>query len=186
MYTAVRRFETSVDHNERLDGKGFTTVQPRAQASEAPYYKPQFHKTTTFKTAAVEPTGPPSRGLDSEYVGGSESGESRDATEGPGGRLFLPDFLGEASDNDWGLHVRLAQTMQAEEQCQICCFLCQSPDHLMRDCPAAKNGQRPLKSRGPPKNKLASVAAKAKAKIKTKANSPPPPMLPAPQLALPT
>ena len=165
IYTAVRRFETYMAHNERLDGKGFTLAQPRAQASEAPCYKPQFHKTTAFKTADVEPTGPPFRGSDSESIGGSESGESRDTTEGPG-RLFLPDFLGEASDNDWGLHVRLARAMQAEEQCQRYCFLCQSPDHLMRDCPTAKNGQRPLKSRGPAKNNSASVAANVKAKIK--------------------
>ena len=95
---------------------------------------------------------------------------------------FLPDFLAEAPDGDWGLHVRLAQAMQAEEQCQRCCFVCQSPDHLMRDCPMAKNGPRPLKPNGPPKNKLAPVTAKAK----TKAKVPPPPALPAPKPTPPT
>ena len=79
-------------------------------------------------------------------------------------------------DGDWGLHVRLAQAMQAEEKWLRCCFLCQSPDHLMRDCPTAKNGQRPLKPRGPAKNKSARVEAKAKAKTKTKAKTPSPPV----------
>ena len=69
--------------------------------------------------------------------------------------------------------------MQAEEKWLRCCFLCQSPDHLMRDCPTAKNGQRPLKLRGPAKNKSARVEAKAKPKAKAKAKTPPPPALPA-------
>ena len=154
-------------HNERLDGKGFTPAQPRAQESGALCYKPQLYKTTAFKTTDLEPTGPPFRCSDSESVGGSESGESRDTAEGPGG-LFLPDFLGEASDNDWGLHVRMARALQAEEQCQRCCFLCQSPDHLMRDCPTAKNGQRPLKSRGPPKASLHQWLPRPKPKSKPK------------------
>ena len=46
-------------------------------------------------------------------------------------------------DSDWGLHVRLAQAMQAEEKWLRHCFLCQSPDHLMRDCLTAKMGKGP-------------------------------------------
>ena len=69
--------------------------------------------------------------------------------------------------------------MQAEEKWLRRCFLYQSPDHLMRDCPTAKNGQRPLKLRGPAKNKLARVEAKAKPKAKAKAKTPPLPTLPA-------
>ena len=44
----------------------------------------------------------------------------------------------------------------------------------MRDCPTAKDGQRPLKPRGPAKNKSVRVEAKAKAKAKT---LPPPALL---------
>ena len=62
--------------------------------------------------------------------------------------------------------------MQAEEKQLRRCFLCQSPDHVMRDCPTAKNGQRPLKPRGPARNKLAKVEAKTKAKTP----SPPAPL----------
>ena len=64
--------------------------------------------------------------------------------------------------------------MQAEEKWLRHCFLCQSPDHLMHDCLTAKNRQRPLKPRGPAKNKSAKVEAKAKTKAKTL--SPPVPL----------
>ena len=52
----------------------------------------------------------------------------------------------------------------------------------MRDCLTAKNRQRPLKLRGPAKNKSARVEAKAKVKAKTKAKTLSPPT----QLAQPT
>ena len=130
MYTAVRWFETYVAHNERLEGKAPAPGQPRAWASGAPRYNPQFHKTTAFKAVAAEPVAPPSEGSKTELAEESESGESEGAADDPGG-LFLPDFLGKAPDGDWEVHMRLAQVMQAEEKCQRRCFLCQSPDHLM-------------------------------------------------------
>ena len=116
----------------------------------------------------------------SSHNRGNCGGKKKTISGNPGG-LFLPDFLGEGPDGDWGLHVRLAQAMQAEEKCQRHCFLCQSPSHLMWDCPIAKNGQRPLKPRGPAKNKLVMVGAKAKAKPQTKAKALPLPKLPVPQ-----
>ena len=110
---------------------------------------------------------------------GEEGSEEPEGIEEDQAGLFLPEFLGDVPDGDWGLHVRLAQAMQAEEKWLRCCFLCQSPDHLMRDCSTAKNGRRPLKPRGPAKNKSVRVEAKAKAKAKTKAKIPSPPALPA-------
>ena len=125
-----------------------------------------------FKAAA--PTLPEEEGSELESSGREGSEETEGVEEDQAG-LFLPEFLGDAPDGDWGLHVRLAQAMQAEEKRLRCCFLCQSPDHLMRDCSTTKNGQRLLKPRGPAENKSARVEAKAKAKAKT----PPPPTLPA-------
>ena len=102
----------------------------------------------------------PGEGSDPSSTGEEESDEPGEEGKGAGG-LFLPDFLGEAPDGDWGMHVRLAQAMQVEEKHLRHCFLCQGPDHLMRDCPTSKNGQRPLKLRRPPKNKSAQPVAKA-------------------------
>ena len=93
---------------------------------------------------------PEEEGSGSESSGGEGSEEPEGIEEDQAG-LFLPEFLGDAPNGDWGLHVRLAQAMQAEEKWLRRCFLCQSPDHLMHDCPTAKNGQRPLKPRGQPK-----------------------------------
>ena len=53
--------------------------------------------------------------------------------------LYIPDFLGEVNDGEWGLTIRMAKAIQADEQQQKCCFICQSPDHFARNCPQAKN-----------------------------------------------
>ena len=168
----MRCFETYVARKDRLDRRGTVPAHPKGHVPAAPHYKPRFQKTTAFKVVAAESAPSLIEGSDPGSTGEEES-------DGPGeegaGRLFLPDFLGEAPDGDWGLHVRLTQAMQAEEKCLRHCFLCQSPDHLMHDCLTSKNGQRPLKPRGPPKNKSAQPAAKAKA--------PPLPGSPAPQPA---
>ena len=172
MYTAVRRFESYVARNERLNGKEATPARakaPKAPPQAAPRYKHRFHKTTAFKAAAATP--PEEEGSGSESSGGEGSEEPEDVEEDQAD-LFLPEFLGDAPDGDWGLYVRLAQAMQAEEKLLRHCFLCQSSDHLMRDCLTAKNGQRPLKLRGPAKNKSARVEVKAKAKAKIKAKTP--------------
>ena len=176
MYTAVRRFQSYVARNERLDGKEATPARakvPKAPPQAAPRYKHRFHKTTAFKAAAA--ALPEEEGSGLESSGGERSEEPEGIEEGQAG-LFLPEFLRDAPDGDWGLHIRLAQAMQAEEKRLRRCFLCQSPDHLMRDCPTSKNGQRPLKPRGPPKNKSAKVEAKTKTKTKTKTPSPPVPL----------
>ena len=176
MYTAVWRFESYVARNERLKGKEATPARakaPKAPPQAALCYKHRFHKTTAFKAVATAPPG--EEGSGSESSGGEGSEEPEGIKEDQAG-LFLPEFLGDMPDGDWGLHVRLAQAMQAEEKRLRRCFLCQSPDHLMHDCPTAKNGQRPLKPRGPAKNKSAKVEAKAKAKTKAKTPSPPAPL----------
>ena len=83
--------------------------------------------------------------------------------------LYIPDFLGEVNDGEWGLMIRMAKAIQADEQQQKCCFICQSPDHFARNCPQAKNVQRPLQLRGPPKT---TVAAKAKVQAQTSPSTP--------------
>ena len=127
MYTAIQRFKSYVARNERFDGKEATPTQakaPKAPPQAAPRYKHRFHKTTAFKAAAS--ALPEEEGSASESSGGQGSGEPEGIEEDQAG-LFLPEFLGDAPDGDWGLHVRLAQAMQAEEKRLRCCFLCQSP-----------------------------------------------------------
>ena len=61
MYEAVKRYESYVAHNKRLEDKGASpsTSQPKA-AGHTSGYKPRFHKTTAFAATIpeVEDDGP--------------------------------------------------------------------------------------------------------------------------------
>ena len=127
MYTAVRRCESYVAHNERLNGKEATPAQakvPKAPPQAAPCYKHRLHKTTAFKAAAAAPPEEEGSGLESS--GGEGSEEPEGIKEGQAG-LFLPEFLRDTPNSDWGLHVRLVQAMQAEEKKLRHCFLVSEP-----------------------------------------------------------
>ena len=123
---------------------------------------------------AVEDLGPSPE--ETEYKVEGEGGTVvMDSASNNSGGLYIPEFLGEAPDGNWGLNVRMAQAIKDDEAKRKKCFVCQSPDHFIRDCPVAKNGRGPLQPRGPPKNKLAPVGLKGKAS----------PSLPTPQAAQP-
>ena len=56
MYEAVKRYETYVARNKRLDGKGTTTSTGQQKTTgQSSGYKPQFHKTTAFVATAGGP-----------------------------------------------------------------------------------------------------------------------------------
>ena len=49
MYEAVKRYETYVAHNKRLEGKGTSSSASQQKAiGHTSGYKPQFHKTMAF------------------------------------------------------------------------------------------------------------------------------------------
>ena len=161
MYEVVKKYKTYIAHNKCLKGKSASphTNHPMAVPLTSSY-KPRFHKTTAF-TASVEET------TDSAPM---ESGHSppededhpeveltREDDEG----LFIPSFLEEALGGDGNLQIKMARTMQAQEKQERRCFICQSPDHLMRDHYQGKNGKGPLQLKGPPQNKSAPEMAKA-------------------------
>ena len=78
---------------------------------------------------------PANLGLDAS----EESTSNADLASDDHSGLYIPDFLGEANDGEWGLTIRMARAIQVDEQQQKCCFVCQSPDHFVRNCPQAKN-----------------------------------------------
>ena len=55
MYEAVKRYETYVAHNKRLEGKGASSSasQPKV-AGHTSGYKPRFHKITAFAATIPE------------------------------------------------------------------------------------------------------------------------------------
>ena len=165
MYNAVKRHEVYLGRTKCLRGGGSTSTNPKK--STTPWasnntFKPRFQKTTAFVAAPVEESD--STPVDSGFDASEESTSNADLTSEDLSGLYIPDFLGGVNDGEWGLMIRMARAIQADEQQQKHCFVCQSPDHFARNCPQAKIVQRPLQPRGPPKT---TTAAKAKVQAQT-------------------
>ena len=161
MYEVVKKYETCIACNKCLKGKSASphTNHQRAVAQTSGY-KPHFHKTTAFTASVKETTDPalsePGSSLP-EDEDHSEVELSQEDDEG----LFIPSFLEEALGGDGNLQIKMACTMQAQEKQDRKCFICQSPNHLMRDHYQGKNGKGPLQLKGLLQNKLAHEMAKA-------------------------
>ena len=161
MYEAVKKYETYVAHNKCLEGKSASPHTSHQRAvPQTSGYKPRFHKTTAFAASVEETTdttptqsGPSLPDEEDHH----EAGTNQEDDEG----LFIPSFLEDALGGDGNLQIKMARTMQAQEKQEWRCFICQSPDHLMRDHYQGKNGRGPLQPKGPPQNKLAWETAKA-------------------------
>ena len=98
-----------------------------------------------------------------------ESTSNADLASDDHSGLYIPHFLSEVNDGGWRLMIRMARAIQVDKQQQKHCFVCQSPDHFVRNCPQAKNVRRPLQPRGPPKT---TAAAKPKVKAQTSLPAP--------------
>ena len=164
MYEAVKRYETYVAHNKRLEGKGASPSASKSKATgHTSGYKPRFHKTTAFAATIPEveddgpghPESPPQEEADAY---GNESSQEDD--EG----LYIPSYLEEAIPDDPVLQVKMAHAMQTQEVETWRCFTCNQPGHLQRDHwkYEEKNGNGPLQPKGPPQNKSAPERTKAK------------------------
>ena len=164
MYEAVKKYETYVARNKRLEGKGAgsSTTQPKA-TGQTPGYKPRFHKTTAF-AATIPEVGndgqscPESSPQEEADAYGHES--SQEDNEG----LYIPSYLEEAIPDDPVLQVKMAHAMRAQEGETQRCFTCNQLGHLQRDHwkYEEKNRNGPLQPKGPPQNKSAPEKAKAK------------------------
>ena len=164
MYEAVKKYETYVAHNKRLEGKGASssTTQPKA-IGQTSFYKPRYHKTMAFTATVPEvgndgmscPESPPQEEADAY---GHES--SQEDEEG----LYIPSYLEEAIPDDPVLQVKMAHAMRAQEVETQRSFTYNQPGHLQRDHwkYEEKNGNGPLQPKGPLQNKSAPEKAKAK------------------------
>ena len=133
MYEAVKRYETYVACNKRLEGKSTSPhIGHQRAATQTSGYKPHFHKTTAFTTSVEGSPDPalseqePSLPEDNDHL---EVEPTQEEDEG----LYIPSFLEEALGGDGNLQIKMAHTIQAQERRDKKCFLCQSPDHLMKD-----------------------------------------------------
>ena len=161
MYEVIKKYETYVARNKCLEGKSASPhTNHQRTVPQTSGYKPRFHKTTAFVATVEETTdtaptelGPTLPDEEDHH----EAGTNQEDDEG----LFIPSFLEEALGGHGNLQIKMARTMQAQEKQERRCFICQSPDHLMRDHYQGKNGKGPLQPKGPPQNKLAHKTAKA-------------------------
>ena len=143
MYEVVKKYETYIACNKRLEGKSASPHSGHQWAAALTSgYRPHFHKTTAFVASVKETPDPALSELgaslpeDEDQLGG-ESAQKED--EG----LYIPSFLEEALGGDCNLQIKMACTMQAQEKPDRKCFICQSADHLMKDHYQGKMGWGP-------------------------------------------
>ena len=160
MYEVVKRYETYVAHNKRLEGKSASPhVGHQRALAQTSGYKPCFHKTTAF-AASVEGSPDPALSEQEPSLPEDDDHLEVEPTQEEDEGLYIPSFL-EALGGDGNLQIKMARTIQAQERHDKKCFLCQSGDHLMKDHYKVKNGVGPLQPKGPPQNKSAQGTAKA-------------------------
>ena len=146
MYDTVKRYETYVARNKRLEGKGASSSAGQPKASDhALGYKPRFHKTTAF--AATIPKSEdegPCRHESSSQEGADPFGAESSQEDDEG--LFIPSYLEEALPDNPVLQVKMARAMWAQEVETRRCFTCNQQGHLQRDHwkYEEKNGNGPL------------------------------------------
>ena len=164
MYETVRRYETYVARNKRLEGKGASSSTSQQRATgHISGYRPQFHKTMAFATTMAVSEDDSHYPQESSPHEGTDSVGAESSQEDDEG-LFIPSYLEEALPNDPTLQVKMAHAMWAQEVETRRCFTCNQPGHLPRDHwkYEEKNGTGPLQLKGPPLNKLAQERVKTK------------------------
>ena len=111
MYEAVKRYETYVARNKRLEGKGASssTSQQRATGHTLGY-RPQFHKTMALVTTMAESEDDGHYPQESSPHEGTDSTGAESSQEDDEG-LFIPSYLEEALPNDPTLQVKMAHAM---------------------------------------------------------------------------
>ena len=164
MYEVVKKYETYVARNKRLDGKGTSSSTSQQKATgHTSGYQPRFHKTTAFAATIEEAENDVHRSQESsplEEVNSQGAESSQEDDEG----LYIPSYLEEAIPDNPVLQVKMARAMWAQEKETRRCYKCNKPGHLQKDHDKfeEKNGKGPLQLKGPPQNNSAQERVKTK------------------------
>ena len=133
MYEAVKRYETYVARNKRLDSKGTSASASQQKTnSHASGYKPRLQKTTAFAATANGPGDETCHHQDSSHYEDADSQEIEPSHREDEG-LYIPSYLKEAIPNDPALQVRVARALRVQEMNSKRCFTCNRPGHFARD-----------------------------------------------------
>ena len=152
MYGAVKKYETYVACNKRLEGKGTSSSASQQKATgHTSGYKPRFHKTTAFAATMAESEDDAHRHQESSPQEEADSFGAESSQEDDEG-LLIPSYLEEALPDDPTLQVKMAHAMRAQEMETRRCFTCNKPGHLQKDHwkYEEKNRTGPLQLKGPP------------------------------------
>ena len=132
MYEAVKRYETYVACNKRLEGKGTSSSASQQKTTgHTLCYKLRFHKTTAFAaTIAESEDDGPCCHKSSSQEGADPFGAELSQEDDEG--LFIPSYLEEALPDDPVLQVKMACAMWAQEVETRRCFTCNQQGHLQK------------------------------------------------------
>ena len=165
MYEAVKKYETYVARNKRLEGQSSSpSTGQQKTAGQTSNYKSRFHKTTAFAAKVEESEAQVDQRQEAQPTEEGNPSEAESSLDDDDG-LYIPSYLEEAAPNDPVLQVRLARVMRALEKETRRCYRCNQQGHLQKDCkePEEKNGRGPLSSKGP----LSAKSAQEKTKLRT-------------------
>ena len=150
MYEAVKKYETYVAHNKRLEGQSSSpsTGQQKTEGQTS-NYKPRFHKTTAFAAKVEESEAQVDQRQEAQPTEEGNPSEAESSLDDDDG-LYIPSYLEEAAPNDPVLQVRLARAMRALEKETRRCYRCNQQGHLQKDCkePEEKTVEGPSCQRG--------------------------------------
>ena len=142
MYEAVKKYETYVARNKRLEGQGSSpSTGQQKTAGQTSNYKLGFHKTTAFAMTVEESEAQVDQHQEVQLTEEGNPSEAESSLDDDDG-LYIPSYLEEAAPNDPVLQVRLARAMRALEKETRRCYQCNQQGHLQKDCkePEEKNG----------------------------------------------
>ena len=165
MYEVVKKYETYVARNKRLEGQSSSPSTGQQKTSgQTSNYKPRFHKTTAFAAKVEESEAQVDQRQEAQPTEEGNPSEAESSLDDDDG-LYIPSYLEEAAPNDPVLQVRLARAMRAHEKETRRCYRCHQQGHLQKDCkePEEKNGRGPLSLKGP----LSAKSAQEKTKLRT-------------------
>ena len=108
MYEAVKKYETYVACNKRLEGQGAGPSGGQQKTSgQALNYKPRFHQTTAFEATVEEPDDNAEHHQETrspEEVNSTEAGSPWEDDDG----LYIPSYLEEVIPDNPVLQVKMA------------------------------------------------------------------------------
>ena len=124
MYEVVKKYETYVARNKRLEGRGASPSGGQQKTSgQASNYKPRFHQTIAFAATVEEPDDKAEHHLETrspEEVNPTEVGSPQEEDDG----LYIPSYLKEVIPDNPVLQVKMAHAMWALEKETRRCYQC--------------------------------------------------------------